>query len=68
MAKVIITTAGHTIEVEQSEGTAEDLGRLALELWQKTRDPKIDQATGVGFTSVTDRATDREAGRMGWRE
>jgi len=67
MAKVIITTAGHTIEVEQSEATAEDLGRLALDLWQQTRDPKIDQATGVGFISGTERPSEDSAGRVGWR-
>jgi len=67
MAKVSITTASHTIEIEQADSSAEDLSRLALDLWQKTRDPKLDRATGVGFSASTERADSGDARDIGWR-
>lgn len=51
MAKVDITTAGHTIIVEGDE-PVEDLAKLALALWHDTRDPKLDRNWGsTGFSA-----------------
>ncbi len=47
MAKVDITTAGHTIILEDPDLGAEALAQVALDLWQRTRDPKLDRAWGV---------------------
>ena len=52
MAKVTITTAGHSIELDEDDATAEDLGKLALVLWLATRDPKLDRVEVVGFVQA----------------
>ena len=56
MSKVTITTAGHIIELEQDGVSAQELSRLAVKLWRKTRDPRLDVATGTGFAMVTERS------------
>ena len=51
MAKVDISTAGHTIVVE-SDADLNTVAAKALELWQATRDPKLDVAQGTaGFVA-----------------
>lgn len=44
MTKVDITTAGHTVIVEVDGGDLNEVSAKALELWQATRDPKLDKA------------------------
>lgn len=52
VTKVDITTAGHTIIVEADE-PLDQVAAKALQLWQDTRDPKLDQATGPsGFAHI----------------
>lgn len=49
MARVDITTAGHTISVDSAD-SLDEVAAKALDLWQRTRDPRIDRAYGpVGF-------------------
>jgi hypothetical protein len=55
MSKVIITTGGHTIELEQDGVSAKELSKLAHRLWQQTRDPKLDAWSNLGFTFATER-------------
>lgn len=51
MTKVDITTAGHTVIVE-ADATLDEVAAKALELWQATRDPKLDQVHGAtGFVA-----------------
>lgn len=59
MAKVQITTAGHTVEIEDN-APALDLAVLALMLWQDTRDPKLDRAWSTGFSAAIERSYDQE--------
>lgn len=47
MAKVDITTAGHTVIVEDDTASLDAVATKALELWWATRDPKIDRGFGV---------------------
>jgi hypothetical protein len=56
MSKVTITTAGHIIELEQDGVSARELSRLALKVWRKTRDPRLDVATATGFALTTERS------------
>jgi hypothetical protein len=56
MSKVTITTAGHIIELEQDGVSAQELSRLALKVWRKTRDPRLDVATSTGFALTTERS------------
>jgi hypothetical protein len=52
VAKVDITTAGHTIIVEADGADLDVIAAKALELWRATRDPKLDQAYApTGFTT-----------------
>lgn len=46
MARVEITTAGHSIILE-SEDDLDVVSALALDLWRQTRDPKLDRGFGV---------------------
>lgn len=49
MARVDITTAGHSITVDSAD-PLDQVAAKALDLWQRTRDPRIDRAYGpVGF-------------------
>lgn len=49
MARVEITTAGHTVIVD-ADGPLDQVAGKALYLWDRTRDPRIDRAYGaVGF-------------------
>jgi len=51
MAKVDLTTAGHTVIVEADE-PLDVLAAKALELWRATRDPKLDRNwAATGFTA-----------------
>jgi hypothetical protein len=47
VAKVDITTAGHTIILDDPDVGAKELAAIALDLWRQTRDPKLDRAWGV---------------------
>ncbi len=52
MAKIDITTAGHTVIVEDDDASLDAVATKALELWWATRDPKIDRAFGVSAGQV----------------
>ncbi|PZG10302.1 hypothetical protein C1I95_28180 [Micromonospora craterilacus] len=54
MARVEITTAGHSIVVD-SDGLLDEVAGKALYLWERTRDPRIDRAFAPGFAPVLDR-------------
>lgn len=47
MAKVDITTAGHTIIIEDDSSSLDAICMKALELWHATRDPKLDRGYGT---------------------
>jgi len=51
MAKVIITTAGHTVEIHSSD-ELEIVATRALQIWMATRDPKLDRAYAAGFAQA----------------
>jgi hypothetical protein len=55
MAKIDITTAGHTIIVEDDNASLDAVAIKALELWWATRDPKIDRSYGITAGTTTDR-------------
>lgn len=49
MARVEITTAGHSIVVD-ADGDLHQIAGKALYLWTRTRDPRLDHVYGpVGF-------------------
>lgn len=51
MTKVDITTAGHTVIVESDEDL-DTVAAKALQLWQDTRDPRLDRVHGAtGFVA-----------------
>ncbi|MFY1595480.1 hypothetical protein [Micromonospora sp. WMMD737] len=55
MARVEITTAGHSIVVD-ADGDLHQVAGKALYLWTRTKDPRIDRAFPTGFTPVLERA------------
>ncbi|WP_431728591.1 hypothetical protein [Verrucosispora sp. TAA-831] len=55
MARVEITTAGHSVVVD-CDGLLDEVSGKALYLWERTRDPRLDHAYPPGFTPVLDRA------------
>lgn len=57
MAKIDITTAGHTIIVEDDNATLDAVALKALELWWATRDPKLDRGFGVSGMATDMTAT-----------
>ncbi len=52
MARTEITTAGHTVIVDDDEAPLEAVAAKALELWWLTRDPKIDRGFGVAAATT----------------
>ncbi|MCX5066648.1 hypothetical protein OOJ91_12240 [Micromonospora lupini] len=55
MARVEITTAGHTISVD-ADGPLDQVAGKALYLWERTRDPNLVRAYPTGFAPVLERS------------
>lgn len=55
MARVEITTGGHSIVTDADENLDQVAGK-ALYLWTRTRDPREGRATATGFAAVLERA------------
>ncbi|WBB94198.1 hypothetical protein [Verrucosispora sp. WMMC514] len=62
MARVEITTGGHSIVVD-ADGELDHVAGKALFLWTRTRDPQLDRpVTATGFAPVLERAPDPDQG------
>lgn len=60
MARVEITTAGHTIVIE-ADADVNALADKALSLWRETRTAGLDHADGaIGFTTELANPDDRD--------
>lgn len=52
MARIELTTAGHSVVIDDDTTNLDAIATKALELWWATRDPRIDRGFGVAGLTV----------------